>query len=401
MVGLSVAWFLQEHEVDVTVVERRHVAAGASWGNAGWLTPGLTVPLPEPAVLRFGLRAMLQPDSPLYVPLRPDPRLWAFLIGFARHSTRARWEAGIRAYAPVSRRAFDAYERLAEGGVAEPVREADPFLVGFRTQGEAAPLLDELKYLREAGLEVEYDMLDGPEARDLEPALSAAVGAAVRLYGQRYINPVLYMEALARSVRERGGVIREGAAVVDVRDEGSQVTVELEGGDTLTADAVVLAVGAELSSLARRFGVRVFVQAGRGYSFSVPMRRVPAGPVYFPVQRVACTPLGDRLRVAGMMEFRRHDDPLDPRRIEAIMKAARPLLEGADFDDRRDEWVGSRPCTADGLPLIGPSSSPRVFVGGGHCMWGIFLGPLTGQLLTEAIVTGQVPPELAPFNPLR
>src|SRR5690606_7775623 len=94
MVGLSVAWFLQEHEVDVTVVERRHVAAGASWGNAGWLTPGLTVPLPEPAVLRFGLRAMLQPDSPLYVPLRPDPRLWAFLIGFARHSTRARWEAG-------------------------------------------------------------------------------------------------------------------------------------------------------------------------------------------------------------------------------------------------------------------------------------------------------------------
>src|SRR5690606_33777507 len=220
----------------------------------------------------------------------PDPRLWAFLIGFARHSTRARWEAGIRAYAPVSRRAFDAYERLAEGGVAEPVREADPFLVGFRTQGEAAPLLDELKYLREAGLEVEYDMLDGPEARDLEPALSAAVGAAIRLYGQRYINPVLYMEALARSVRERGGVIREGAAVVDVRDEGSQVTVELEGGDTLTADAVVLAVGAELSSLARRFGVRVFVQAGRGYSFSVPMRRVPAGPVYFPVQRVACTP---------------------------------------------------------------------------------------------------------------
>ena len=401
MVGLATAWFLQEHGVDVTVVERRHVAAGASWGNAGWLTPALTVPLPEPAVLRFGLRAMLQPDSPLYVPLRPDPRLWMFLIGFARHSTRARWVAGIRAYAPMSRRAFDAYERLAEGGVAEPVHEAKPFLVGFRTAAEAKPLLEELDHLRAAGLEVQHEVLDGDEARRLEPALSANVGAAVRLHGQRFINPVRYMEALANSVRQRGALIREGATVHEVRDEGSQAAVVLDGGETLTADAVVLAPGAELSRLARRFGVRTFVQAGRGYSFSIPMRRMPAGPIYFPVQRVACTPLGDRLRVAGMMEFRLPDDPLDPRRVEAIIKAARPLLEGADFSDRRDEWVGSRPCTADGLPLIGRTSSPRVFVGGGHCMWGIFLGPLTGQLLAEAIVTGKVPPELAPFDPLR
>ncbi len=401
MVGLSTAWFLREHDVEVTVLERKHVAAGASWGNAGWLTPGLTVPLPEPAVLRFGIRAMLQPDSPLYVPLRADPQLWGFLIGFARHSTRSRWVAGIRAYAPVSRRAFAAFDRMAAGGVSEPVREAEPFLIGFRSRDEAGGLLEELGYLKEAGLDVRYEVLDGAEARRLEPALSENVGMAVRLYGQRFINPPRYMEALARSVRERGVDLREGVGVADVRDEGSRVTVHLEDGDTLTADAVVLATGAELSRLARKFGVRVWVQAGRGYSFSIPMRRVPAGPVYFPVQRVACTPLGDRLRVAGMMEFRRHGEPLDPRRIQAIVKAAAPLLDGADFSDRRDEWVGSRPCTADGLPLIGRTSSPRVYVGGGHCMWGIFLGPLTGQLLAEAMVTGQVPSELAPFDPLR
>ena len=34
-------------------------------------------------------------------------------------------------------------------------------------------------------------------------------------------------------------------------------------------------------------------------------------------------------------------------------------------------------------------------------MWGITLGPITGQLLAEQITTGQTPSELAPFDPLR
>jgi D-amino-acid dehydrogenase len=116
---------------------------------------------------------------------------------------------------------------------------------------------------------------------------------------------------------------------------------------------------------------------------------------------VACTPVGDRLRVAGMMEFRAPDAPLDPRRIEAITAAARPLLRGADLDSRQDEWVGARPCTPDGLPLVGGTRSPRVFAAGGHGMWGITLGPATGQLLAEQITTGRTPVELAPFDPLR
>ncbi len=173
----------------------------------------------------------------------------------------------------------------------------------------------------------------------------------------------------------------------------------------LRFDSVVLAIGAWLGRLARPFGVRQPVQAGRGYSFSVRADRLPAGPVYFPTQRVACTPLstpdGPRLRVAGMREFRAPDAALDPRRVRAIVESTQPLLSGVDLDDRRDEWVGSRPCTADGLPLIGATRSPRVFVAGGHGMWGIALGPLTGKLLAQRMATGVAPAEMVPFDPLR
>jgi D-amino-acid dehydrogenase len=215
------------------------------------------------------------------------------------------------------------------------------------------------------------------------------------------VHPPEYLRALAQGVRARGGEVIEGTGVADLRHESGGVAVVTATGERLRHDAVVLATGAELGRLAGRFGVRQPVQAGRGYSFSVPVEQMPGGPLYFPTQRVALTPLGERLRVAGMMEFRRPDAPLDPRRITAIVDAVRPFLTGVDLDERRTEWVGSRPCTPDGLPLLGRTASPRVFVAGGHGMWGIALGPLTGQLLAQTVLKGEAPPELAPFDPLR
>ncbi|MEU9507992.1 FAD-dependent oxidoreductase [Micromonospora sp. NPDC048170] len=401
MVGLATAWFLQERGVRVTVLDRTGVAAGASWGNAGWLTPGITTPLPEPAVLRYGVRAVLSPSSPVYVPPRADPRLLRFLVGFARHSTPSKWQTAMRAFIPMNRQALEAFDTLAAGGVAAPTHEAKSFMAAYRTEAERSVLLDELAHIHAAGQGIEFDVLTGAEAREVEPSLSDTVGAAIRLHDQRYINPGQYVHALADSVRARGGAIVDGVDVVDVRDEGTGVRVVTAKGTDERYDAVVLATGTWLGQLARRFGVRTIVQAGRGYSFSVAIEHLPSGPVYFPAQRVACTPLGDRLRVAGMMEFRSAEAPLDRRRISAIAEAARPLLRGADLDARTDEWVGSRPCTPDGLPLIGRTRSPRVFAAGGHGMWGITLGPLTGELLAAQITGGGQPVQLRPFDPLR
>lgn len=405
MVGLATAWFLQERGVEVTVLDRSGVAAGSSWGNAGWLTPGITTPLPEPAVLRYGLRAVLSPSSPVYVPPSANPRFLRFVTGFTRHSTMAHWRRSMSSLVPINRLALDSFDLLRDGGVAAETTETASFLAAYRTAEERRTLLEEIEHIHAAGQGIEYDLLTGDEARAVEPMLSAEVGAALRLRGQRYVNPGVFVHALADAVVARGGKLLTGpgSEVRDVVDTGAGVRVVTSGGP-VQADAVVLASGAWLGDLARPFGVRSVVQAGRGYSFSVGLDdsvRMPQGPVYLPSQRVACTPMGDRLRVAGMMEFRRPEAPLDARRIRAIAEAARPFLRGADLDDRQDEWVGSRPCTADGLPLVGATRSPRVFAAGGHGMWGITLGPATGRLLADQIVTGTRPAELAPFSPTR
>ncbi|MEP6629060.1 MAG: FAD-dependent oxidoreductase [Lapillicoccus sp.] len=405
MIGLATAWFLQERGVEVTVLDREGVAAGSSWGNAGWLTPGITTPLPEPAVLRYGLRAVLSPSSPVYVPPSANPSFLRFVTGFTRHSTMAHWRRSMTSLVPINRLALDSFDLLRDGGVQAETTEAPSFLAAYRTADQRRTLLEEIEHIHAAGQGIEYDLLTGDEARAVEPLLSREVGAALRLRGQRFVNPGVFVHALADEVIARGGKLATGPSseVLDVVDTGSGVRVVTMGSD-IEADAVVLASGAWLGALARPFGVRSVVQAGRGYSFSVSLEdgvRMPDGPVYLPSQRVACTPLGDRLRVAGMMEFRRPEAPLDARRVQAIAEAARPFLRGADLDDRQDEWVGSRPCTADGLPLIGATRSPRVFAAGGHGMWGITLGPATGRLLAEQIVTGTTPEALAPFSPTR
>ncbi|EXU65323.1 amino acid dehydrogenase [Streptomyces sp. PRh5] len=402
MVGLATAWALRNHGVEVTVVERRHPAAGASWGNAGWLSPALTLPLPEPAALRYGLRGLVSPESPVYIPPRPDPRLARFLLTFTRNCTPRRWRVLAATFATLNRHALDAYDALAADGVAEPTRPAEPCLIAFRTAAERAAMVEELEHARAAGFRIAYERIDGDRARALEPALGDGIGAAVELHGQRYLNPGNFVRALADAVRKRGGEILERTEVSGIRDLGRAGVAVTTPGGQLRADVAVVATGAWLDPLVRPFGVRVPVQAGRGYSFSVPAQGAPTRPTYLAAQKVVCTPLGEgRVRVAGMMELAPADRPVDPRRIQAIIAAARPLLRGIDWEARTDTWVGARPCTPDGLPLIGPTGSPRVYVNGGHGMWGVALGPLSGRLLADAIATGASPAELAPLHPLR
>ena len=402
IVGLSTAWFLQERGVEVTVLDKTGVSAGASWGNAGWIAPALTLPLPEPSIFRYGVKALISPSSPVYVPLAADAKLLRFLAGFAWYSTPAKWRANMALFAEINKWGVASFDLLADGGVKDKSIVADPFLTGFVSERDQGVLEHEFAEIEARGGTVDYEKISGDELRAIEPTISRSISHGIRIAGQRYINPPLYVESLAEAVRERGGIIRGGADVTRITDLGVDgVEVVIEGEDSVTADQVVVATGTWLGALTAKFGVTQVVQAGRGYSFSVKPEVAPTHPIYFPIQRVACTPIGDRLRVGGMMEFRPADAAPDPRRIRTMVEAARPLFEGIDWEDRQDEWVGSRPCTIDGLPLIGPTKSPRVHVAGGHGMWGVTLGPFTGRIVADAITGHGYHPLMEHFDPLR
>jgi len=429
MVGLATAWHLQEQGVEVTVVDREGVAAGSSWGNAGWLTPGMAMPLADPTLWTYGPRALLDPSAPLHVPLRFDPRLWSFFARFMSHATQRRWDRAMAALTPIDLLALDAFDELADGGTGghgvEARTTAGPFTVAFEHVREARPFVRELQHVAEAGQSVPLRRV---EAGERAHQLTDRVSTVLALEGQRFLEPGPFVHALADSVRARGGRILTGLDVLDIEQGrlGAAVltrpahragsvagdaargpaetrfpAVQREEGAVLRGDAVVLATGAWLPALAAAHGVRTRVQAGRGYSFTAKTDEPVETPIYLPARRVACTPYQGRLRIAGTMEFRGPDEPLQTRRIDAILASVRHLFQGVDLDDRHDEWVGSRPVTPDGLPLVGATRTPGVYVAGGHGMWGMVLGPATGRALARLVTTGQTPDEIRAFDPLR
>jgi D-amino-acid dehydrogenase len=397
IVGLSTAWFLQERGVQVTVIDRTGVAAGASWGNAGWLSPALTIPLNQPAVLRYGLKSLFNPSAPLHIPLRADLGLARFLATFARHCTTASAERAVRANQPFNAECLEAFDVLSGNGADVPVTES-AITALFETDAHARELRHEIAMLERAGLAVEVNELRGAGLREAVPLTSGVATVAVAVDRQRYIDPGRFVTALGEAVAERGAAMPVDQ-VIGVSPQGSRVIVRGAGGTDYTADAVVVATGAWLNELTRPW-VRVPVRAGRGYSFTVPIDRAMPGPIYLPTERVACTPYQGAMRVAGTMEFREPEAPIAPARVRSIVRSAARLLDGVRWDEARDVWVGPRPVSADGLPMIG-QVGPSVYVAGGHGMWGLAHGPVTGRLLTEQITTGKQPEALRAFDPLR
>ncbi|PQD99378.1 amino acid dehydrogenase [Mycobacterium sp. EPG1] len=394
IVGLSTAWFLQERGVEVTVIDRGGVAAGASWGNAGWVSPALTAPLNSPSVLREGLHALADPAAPLHIPLRADLSLARFLLRFAAHSRPSAWRHAVAANAALNAEAIETFDVLVANGVEAPVTDT-ALAVAFRDVRRADEFLRELDAMDGP---VVSEVLTGAELHDRVPLASEQVAAVVNVADQRFVDPGRFTHALGDAVLARGAALHADE-VRGVSGTTNGARVMLRGGRSLRADAVVLATGAWLPALTGR-RVRVGLQAGRGYSFTVPVDRALPGPIYLPEARVACTPYRDGLRVAGTMEFRRPSEPLIPRRIDAIIASATPLLDGVRWDERTDLWVGPRPVTDDGKPLIGRIGA-AVYVAGGHGMWGLAHGPASGRLLADHIVTGKQPEIARPFDPLR
>jgi D-amino-acid dehydrogenase len=398
IVGLSTAWFLQEHGVSVAVVDRVGVAAGASWGNAGWIAPALSIPLNDPRMLRYALRSLPNRAAPVRIPPSIDPDLWRFLLRFVLNCRDSSWTRAVRANLPLNQECMAAYDVLVSNGVDAQITEA-PITALFRTSADAEHLLEQLQRLGDAGQSSSTTELTGAAVREQVPLASSAAAVGVRINGQRFVDPGRFVQALARSVVERGAEL-DTVDVADVRTSRGGVTVQPRSGPALTADVAVIATGAWLPGLVRRW-VRVPVQAGRGYSFTVPVDRPVFGPIYLPDARVACTPLNGRLRVTSMMELRRPEAPASAAVVDAIVDATGRFLDGVRWAERGEIWVGPRPLSPDGRPLVGHVAENRIFVAGGHGMWGMKQGPVTGLLLAEQIATGKQPAALREFDPTR
>jgi len=404
VVGLCTAYYLAAAGLPVEVVERRALGSGASRGNAGWVCLSHSTPVPSPGVLRYALRSVGRPDSPLYLRPLPDPAFLRWLWRFWRSSAPAAFRRGYAAIADLNHDTFDLFDGLREAGVATTLTR--PGMVhAFLSEAEARHHLAIQREMAEGHYPMPDDITTGDEARLLDGALSSKVRAAYLVEGEGVVDPEGFARGLGEALAAAGVKVHENAEVTGFRSAAGRVTALRTDRGEIPCSAVVVAAGMRSPALLRELGHRLPLQAGKGYSFAVDLDPAPRHTLYFGERRAVASPIGTTTRIGGTMELSGNNNRLDWRRIVAVALASRHYL-GRWFDDPddlvsliRDPWVGGRPFLPDGLPVIDRlPGRENVFAATGHGMLGVTLGPATGHRLAEYIRTGHRPEVLAPFG---
>ncbi len=395
--GLCSAYYLRQLGTDVTVVESNRVGSGASWGNGGWVCPAQAGPLPEPGLTWYGMRALFDRSSALYFEPAKLPELAPWLLRFRTYCNQRDHEHGVASLAALGHDVFDLVDGMRDDGVEFELHRQG-MLVAAREPDLAREELSKLQPMREYGYELPDDVLDPAALHEAEPALADAIDGGFIVGQHWHVRPDSFTAGLAGALRRMDVEIVEGAEVHDfVVDNGRVRGVRTAAGDH-AADAFMLAAGAWTTPLAKMIGVRFPMQAGKGYSFFVNPSVMPKHSILLADVHVGCTPLGDRMRIGGTMEFSGLNTRLDEGRIENIVTAARTCFVPWQTPEIEQRWAGMRPITPDGLPVLDRAGFDNVYVATGYAMQGVTLAPPAGRAMAEFVTTGRKPELLAPFG---
>jgi D-amino-acid dehydrogenase len=393
-IGACCALELARRGLDVKLLERGgELASGASAGNAGLLCPSHSEPIASPASVRNGLRWMLRPDSPFY--LRPRPAVAPWLARFVKASTAARAKEGSRSIRVLSLASLELHAELAEQGLNTGF-ERRGILNVYETEARFASARTHAEH---TGLDAR--VLDADETRKLEPAVGRVVGG-VYFPDEAHCDPLAFVYAVGRAAREAGATVETDTDVRRLRRSNGGLALDTSRGE-LQAKTVVLAAGAWSSQLAAHVGVFLPQEAGKGYHVDLAADPGdPEIPTSMDEAHVIATPLPGRLRLSGTLELSGLDLSISAARVEAIQRAAARVFA---IDDERpvvETWAGLRPCTPDGLPVIGrPYGVEPLVIATGHARKGLSLSPVTGRLVAE-LIAGEAPSlDLAPLSPDR
>ncbi len=399
VVGVCTAHSLVERGVRTTLLERGEICSGASHGNGGWIFPSESAPLPGPGAIREALPWLLDPASPFWIQPRASLALLRWLWDFRRACN-----------ASAQRESFGLRRALSLASLERFGELAKQLDFGF-TQRGLTLIFQTAKAMRDAQHEVDLLEAAGGSAnwlavaalREAIPGLSSELAGGLEFPADAHITPGDFVRGLAADVAQRGAAIETHTEVLGVEwSRRGPVRVRTTRGD-FSADEVVLAAGAWTPELTRGLGLRIPVEAAKGYSITVER---PAGhpdlPLALAEGMVFVTPMGSQLRFGGTLELAGLDLRMNQRRVDALARTVRRYLPGIPRTPTVEIWRGLRPLTPDDLPILGrPAGTSGLILATGHGMSGISQGPISGELIAQ-LVSGETPEiDLAPFSPDR
>ncbi len=403
VIGVSTAYYLARAGHRVTVLDRRPgPGLETSYANGGQVSASHATPWSNPGTIRKLATWLGRADAPLYFRPRLDPAMWGFFLRFLancrgsasranalralRLALYSRAElAALRAETGI---AFDAVDKgiLHVYRNARDLDEAAATAEGFRAHG-----LDTQDLNAAACVAVE------PALGSVKDALAGGIYSPDDLSG----DARKFTEALAGKCRALGVTFSLETRIARLTHMGGRITGVMTQRGVVTADRYVIALGSHSPVLLRPLGIRIPVYPAKGYSATVPVtgsNRAPTVSITDDGTKIVVSRLGDRLRIAGTAEFVGYDDSINQRRARAVLEAGARLFPDTMDLEAAELWAGLRPLTPDGIPVIGPTRYPNLFLNTGHGTLGWTLACGSGRALAD-LMDGRAPEvDLADFG---
>ena len=258
------------------------------------------------------------------------------------------------------------------------------------------------KWQTRAGLEVQK--LSGEETHLFEPCISEAATLALRFPEDIQIENRRLLAALIESNRRLGVGLWIGTNVNQITTDGDKISGLQTSRGPISTPLVVLAAGAWTSSIpiAGRALPKVGVVPVRGQMICLRTSSPITRHVIYSSRGYIVPRLDGRLLAGSTSEPVGFDKRVTASGIQRILKNALEIAPRVADLQVTDSWAGLRPKAADGLPVLGPCAEiDGLFYATGHYRNGILLAPITGELLSEAIIDRTSSPLIETFTPNR
>ena len=399
IIGLCSAYYLQKEGHQVTVIDQSDFSSGASYVNAGYISPSHIVSLAAPGMISKGIKWMFNPSSPFYVKPRLESDFLKWALAFKKSATASKVEKSMPVIKDITVFSRQLFEEMFASKEFYFFYEHKGLMMYYKTEKAGEEEWNVGKKAIELGLKVEN--LSKKEVQKIEKNIEVNVKGAVYYHSDAHMTPNEFMPQLKKYLENNGVVIHSNKIVDNIVFSGDKICSVRVNQQDFTADEFVFATGSWTQNFVKKLGLNISIQAGKGYRINVERPTNISIPGILMEAKVAVTPMNGFTRFAGTMEIGGINHHINPVRVKAIVNAAENYYSDLKINSQEIEnaQCGLRPCSPDGLPYIGKSTKfKNATFATGHAMMGWSLGPATGKLVTEIISDKKTSLDISPFH---
>lgn len=397
IVGVATASWLQRDGHKVLLLDKTEPAGGTSYGNAGIIVPSAIIPINAPGLIGKAPKMLLDSSSPLFLRWSYLPKLLPWLLRYLSRANRKDAKLVATALHALIKDSVDMHNALCENTPAEQWFKRGDYLFLYERNFDVRNDSYEWSIRNEMG--IRWDELSPEQLAKYDPQFASAGMHAIRLRDHaRITNPQRYVKDLAAHFQQQGGDYKRAEVTAITKNRHGVTGVITELGE-IACDCAVIACGVWSKKLAQAAGVNIPLESERGYHVDFMNPSVsPRGGMMVASKKLVITPMQNRIRCAGLVEFAGLDAPANPaafRLIRNYFSAAWPHVKY----ESTNEWMGHRPASVDSIPFIGGFDRiPNLFAAFGHHHVGLTAAAKTGRIIADMIANKDAGLDLEPYR---